>query len=135
MKTKTYLKPVTAILLIGLFSVAISSNLFAAPPMSIQAGIEAAKGAGQATTLFGTDGIFTSITNTLLFIVGALSVVMIIVGGMRYVVSGGNSTSISGAKNTILYAIVGVIIAFLAYAAINFLLGALVNNGVGATSI
>ncbi len=47
---------------------------------------------------------------------------MIIIGGLRYVVSGGNATAVTAAKNTILYAIVGVIVALLAYAIINFVL-------------
>jgi energy-converting hydrogenase Eha subunit E len=73
--------------------------------------------------------------NQLLFVIGALSVVMVIVGGLRYVVSDGNSTAVNGAKNTIMYAIVGIIVAFLAYAAVNFLLGSLAGNGVTGTNV
>ncbi|RWZ78382.1 MAG: hypothetical protein EOT05_01300 [Candidatus Microsaccharimonas sossegonensis] len=94
-------------------------------------GVNAAKGTGQPTELFGGGGIVTNITNFLLFIVGALSVIMLIVGGLRYVVSGGNSTAVTAAKNTVLYAIVGLVIAFLAYAAINFVINTLAP---GATS-
>jgi hypothetical protein len=92
---------------------------------SIQAGALAAKGGGQPINLFGTTGIFTVISNTMLFVVGALSVIMLIVGGLRYVISGGNSSTVTSAKNTVLYAIIGLIIALLAYAAINFVLSAL----------
>lgn len=63
-----------------------------------------------------------TITNTLLFILGAIAVIMIIIGGIRYVVSGGDSTSITGAKNTILYAVIGLVVAILAYAIVNFVL-------------
>ena len=90
-----------------------------------QAGVDAAQGSGQPTTLFGTGGVITTVTNTLLFVVGALSVIMIIWGGLRYAISGGNSTSVTAAKNTIVYAIVGLIIAFLAFAAVNWILGTL----------
>jgi len=92
---------------------------------SIQAGALAARGNSQPVNLFGSMGIFTIISNTMLFIVGALSVLMLIIGGLRYVVSGGNASSVAGAKNTVLYAIVGLIVALLAYAAINFVLTAL----------
>ena len=85
-------------------------------------GVNAAHGIGQPVDLFGGNGVITRITNVLLFIVGALSVIMLIFGGLRYVVSGGNSTAVTAAKNTILYAIVGLVISFLAFAAINFVI-------------
>ena len=97
--------------------------------LTIFDGVNAAHGDGQPTELFGVGGVVATATNILLFIVGALSVVMIIIGGLRYVVSGGNASNVSAAKNTILYAIVGLVIAFLAYAAINFVLGALDPSG------
>lgn len=62
------------------------------------------------------------ITNILLFILGAVSVVMIIIGGIRYVVSAGEGSAVKGAKNTILYAVVGLVVALLAYAIVNFVI-------------
>ena len=59
----------------------------------------------------------------MLFLIGAISVIMLIIGGIRYVVSGGESSAVQSAKNTILYAIVGVVIAILAYAVVNFVIG------------
>ena len=44
----------------------------------------------------------------MLFGVGVLSVVMLIFGGFRYVISGGKKESVTNAKNTILYAIIGL---------------------------
>jgi hypothetical protein len=81
---------------------------------------------GDASSLFGQGGqggIFRTITNVLLFLIGAISVIMLIIGGIRYVVSGGDSTAVANAKNTILYAIVGVVVAILAYAVVNFVIG------------
>ncbi len=66
------------------------------------------------------DNLVATIVNTLLFVVGAISVIMVIVGGIFYVTSHGDSGNITKAKNTILYAIVGMIVAFLAYAIINW---------------
>ena len=104
---------------------------------SLQEGVNMARGDGQPTDLFGSGGVLTTVTNTLLFVIGALSVIMIIVGGLRYVVSGGNSTNVTAAKNTILYALVGVVIAFLAYAAVNFVLTNLApgSGGSGYTNV
>lgn len=83
-------------------------------------GAGCAKGAGTAGQLFGANSVFTSISNILLFLIGAIAVIMLIVGGIRYVISGGDQAQVTSAKNTILYAIVGIVVAFLAYAAINF---------------
>jgi len=103
---------------------------------SIMDGVNAARGEGQPADLFGSTGIVTTITNVLLFIIGALSVIMLIIGGLRYVVSGGNSTQVTAAKNTILYAIVGLVIAFLAFAAINFVINTLAPGGTsGGTNV
>ena len=92
---------------------------------SIQNGANAAHASGTPSDLFGVGGILTQITNVFLFIAGALAVIMIIWGGLRYVISGGNSAAVTSAKNTILYAIVGLIVAFLAFAAVNFILSVL----------
>jgi|GEM_PF-253713 len=93
-----------------------------------QGGIGSAKGDGVPTELFGQGSIFTTIVNTLLFVIGAVSVIMLIWGGIRYTTSAGNSSAVTSAKNTIMYAIIGLIIAFLAYAIINWVLGA-INPG------
>lgn len=93
--------------------------------ISFSEGADCAKGDDQATNLFGTGGIFATITNVLLFLIGAISVIMLIIGGIRYVVSGGDQAQVTGAKNTILYAIIGIIVAFLAYAAVRFVTNSL----------
>lgn len=61
-----------------------------------------------------------TIVNVLLFILGAVSVVVIIIGGIRYTTSMGDAKHIESAKNTILYAVVGLVVALLAYAIVNF---------------
>lgn len=128
------MKRVTGIIASSALSVATAITLgfgsTASAQSSIQQGINAARGDGQPVSLFGDGGVLTTITNVLLFIIGALAVIMIIWGGIRYTTSAGNASSVTAAKNTILYAIVGLIIAFLAFAAVNWVLGAL-NPGAG----
>jgi len=99
----------------------------------VQDGAEAAKPDGVPTELIGPDGIFTQITNTILFVVGIVSIVMLIWGGLRYVISGGDSKKVTDAKNTILYAIIGLIVALLAYAIVNFVINA-IGGGESAAS-
>ncbi len=69
--------------------------------------------------------IFATIANIILFLVGAVAVIMLIIGGFRYVTSNGDANAISGAKNTILYAIIGIVVAFMSYAAVNFIVTSL----------
>jgi multisubunit Na+/H+ antiporter MnhB subunit len=86
----------------------------------ISHGAECAKPTNAPSQLFGPNSIFVTVTNIMLFIIGAIAVIMLIVGGIRYVVSSGDQNAVTGAKNTILYAIIGIVVAFLAYAAVNF---------------
>ena len=103
--------------------------------LGMKEGADAAKGADQASDLFGATGIFTTVTNVLLFIIGAISVIMIIIGGLRYIVSGGDASKVSAAKNTILYAVVGIVVALLAYAIINFVIGSFAPGGSEGTNV
>ncbi len=92
----------------------------------IQSGVNCSQPAGRAgnSQLFGgTGSIFQTVANTLIFIVGAVSVVMLIIGGLRYVLSSGEASAVKGAKDTILYAIVGIVVAILAFAAVSFVTG------------
>jgi hypothetical protein len=66
--------------------------------------------------------ILHSVINLLSAIVGVVAVIMIIVGGFRYITSGGNDTSVTSAKNTILYAIIGLIVVALAQIIVRFTL-------------
>ena len=108
---------------IAIMAFVIGINLFAVMNaqaagfnMGMSEGANSAKGVDQVSDLFGAEGTFRTITNVLLFLIGAISVIMLIIGGLRYVVSGGDSTAVQNAKNTILYAIVGIVVAILAFA-------------------
>ena len=68
----------------------------------------------------GINDAITTVINVLLFIISAVAVIMIIMGGIRYVLSNGEASQIAAAKNTILYAVIGLIVALLAYAIVNF---------------
>lgn len=95
---------------------------------SITDGVQAARGEDQPDGLFAADGVFRTVTNILLFIIGAVAVIMLIIGGIRYVVSGGDQSAVTSAKNTILYAIVGIVVAILAFAAVEFVTNSLVAS-------
>lgn len=90
------------------------------------------KNEDQGAELFGESGIFKTITNVLLFVIGAISVIMLIIGGIRYTVSNGDSAAVTSAKNTILYAVIGIVVAILAYALVNFVIASFTGNNAGA---
>lgn len=133
-------KSLQALLLVPVLALGLSFVAPAVAPLDVAAqctsdatgglggGAECAKGVDQQTDLFGSSGVFTTITNVLLFIIGAISVIMLIIGGIRYVVSGGDSSAVTNAKNTILYAVIGIIVAILAYAVVNFVVGSFSAN-------
>ena len=66
--------------------------------------------------------LIRKVINLLSAIVGVVAVIMIMVGGFRYITSGGSDTGVTSAKNTILYAIIGLIIVALAQLLVRFVL-------------
>ena len=89
----------------------------------IKAGTAASKTEEMPESMFGEDGsegIFKKVVNIMLFVIGAVAVIMLIYGGVKYVTSGGAQDKVAEAKNTILYAIVGIVVALLAFAVVNF---------------
>lgn len=84
--------------------------------------------AGAGTKL---DDIIKLAINVFSLVVGVIAVVMIIIGGLKYITSGGDSGNITGAKNTILYAIVGLVVVALAQFIVHFVLEK--ASGAGST--
>lgn len=76
---------------------------------------------GTAATT-SVDRLIKTVINVFSLVVGVIAVVMIIIGGLKYITSGGDSGNVTGAKNTILYAIVGLIIVALAQVIVRFVL-------------
>jgi hypothetical protein len=111
----------------------LATMLYATPALALTAGEGASAsqpnstpsclfGAKDATTgvCGGAGGVLGNIANVLIFLVGAVAVIMLIWGGLQYVISAGDSKRVESAKNTILYSIIGIVVAILAYAIVNF---------------
>jgi hypothetical protein len=113
------LLPVLALVMVGL---ALASNdmVSANAAGEIQDGVDAVNVGGGGDL----EDIIQNVINIMLFLVGATAVIMLIVGGFRYVTSNGDSSAITSAKNTILYSIVGIVVALAAFAIVNFVLDA-----------
>jgi cytochrome bd-type quinol oxidase subunit 2 len=79
-------------------------------------------GAGNENGNSSFQSLLKDAVNIFSLIVGIVAVVMIIVGGFKYITSGGESSKVSGAQSTILYAIVGLVIVVLAQVIVHFVL-------------
>jgi len=118
-----------------LMSIALVAAIVAAPLVSAELafatdttqqacnGVQAAGGGACGTGQL--EKFLKDIVNILLFIIGTISVIMIIVGGLRYVLSGGDAGSIKAGKDTVIYAIIGLVVSIMAYAIVNFVIGSL----------
>jgi len=98
----------------------------------VASGAQGAAGSGTAGYGLCTDssnvgggaitGIAAKVVNLFSIVVGAVAILMIIVGGFRYITSGGDSNRVGGAKNTLIYAIIGLVIVALAQVIVHFVL-------------
>lgn len=58
--------------------------------------------------LFGPDGILTRVAGFFAILTGIGSIIMIMIGGFRYITSAGDPSNVKTAKDTILYALIGI---------------------------
>lgn len=73
----------------------------------------------------GTSSVQTlikNIINVLSAIGGIIAVIMVIIGGFKFVTSGGDSNASASARNTIIYALVGLVIIAFAQIIVQFVL-------------
>lgn len=66
--------------------------------------------------------VIATVIRILSLIAGIAAVIMLIIGGLRYVTSNGDSSSIASAKTTIIYALVGLVLVAAAQVIVRFVL-------------
>lgn len=109
-----------ASILIALFTVAPAVPAYAALPQCQEVG-------NQDTAICTTDqsllsGVLKDVINVMLYMAGAIAVIMVVVGGIRYITSDGDPGAAAKAKNTIIYALVGLVVAVMSYSIVNFVI-------------
>lgn len=72
--------------------------------------------------------VVQKVINTILGIIGMVSVIMLIIGGINFVISQGDTAKVTKARNTILYSIIGLVVSLLAFAIVNFVLNGVFNQ-------
>lgn len=115
-------KIVTGIMLnLTLIFLNFNTLVFADTKSVIQGGVNDANGGAQPNAKSLNETI-TSVINLLSAAVGIIAVIMIIVGGFRYITSSGNPEAAKSARNTILYAIIGLVVVAMAQIIVLFVL-------------
>lgn len=67
-------------------------------------------------------GLVSTVVNIFSWIVGIVAVIMIIVGGFKFITSGGDSNGVASARSTIIYSLVGLAVAALSQMLVQFVL-------------
>lgn len=75
--------------------------------------------------LSGDAPLVADVFAVVLTIFGGIAVIMLIVGGLRYITSQGDSSKMTQAKNTILYAVIGVVVALLGFGILEYVVNAI----------
>ncbi len=111
-----------AIMICAVFGLATLSTVSLSNNVSAQV----SDGIGAATTsemegrkIDGDSGLVKSVVNILLWVIGILSIIMIIFSGIRYVTSSGDASKTKAAQNTLIYSVVGLIVAIMAWAIVD----------------
>lgn len=103
----------------------LSLTFLPIPAIAQDAQCKGAKAVGGDCTSFEFNKAIENITSTLFYIIGAISVIFLLIGAIRYITSTGDASRIKQAKDTIFYALAGVIIAIVAQAIIAFVISEL----------
>jgi hypothetical protein len=70
----------------------------------------------------GPNGVLSKVTRLVSYLAGVTAIILLIVGGMMYVLSNGDAGKLQTAKNTIIYAVVGLAVVIFAQAILIFVL-------------
>lgn len=115
------------ITLVTLLSVIIISPMYvnATPKDDVCAGAGVIGGTtGCDPDSSGTiNNIIRSALNLFSAVIGIIAVVMIMIGGVKYISSQGEASQISAAKNTILYAVIGLVVVAFSQIIVHFVIG------------
>ncbi|MBT4349636.1 hypothetical protein HOD19_02540 [bacterium] len=96
-----------------------------------QDGLDAAAAQAGLNTDRSVIDMIAIVINAILSLLAMIFIVLIILGGFRWMTSAGNATKVDSAKQTISNAVIGLVIVVAAYAIATFVLGAVVGSTSG----
>lgn len=115
---------------VATFAFVLGVSVFAVAPagaINVFEQCDAANNSGTEICEAQDDDDVNTLTQTIVgilsFVIGTISVIMIIVGGIRYTLSNGDASRVKSAKDTVLYSVIGLVISLLAFVIVNFVVG------------
>jgi hypothetical protein len=75
------------------------------------------------------NAIFRLIAGSLIFVAAPIAVLLIAIGGLRYVISRGDQTQMDNAKKNITYPIIGLLVIAISWAIVTNIIKLLANLG------
>jgi hypothetical protein len=79
-------------------------------------------GANGLPQIVANASLVQTILNIVFGLIGAIALLMIVIGGFKYVTSGGDSAKVNSAKNTIFYSLIGLAVSVFAFTIVNFII-------------
>ncbi|KPJ84829.1 hypothetical protein AMJ57_05335 [Parcubacteria bacterium SG8_24] len=111
---------------------AVGTVTFTAATLPLLAAAQVDLGLEYATTIgLGTRDVRETIGGVIrafMGLLGIVAVVIILLGGFKWMTAGGNEEKVSEAKKLIISGIIGLIIIMSAYAIAQFVVGAIING-------
>lgn len=107
---------------------ALATNFATAASTSSAKG-EVCQGLGQASVNCSTNQggdisrAMAAVLNLLSLIAGFITVIMLIISGVRFTTANGDSSGISGARTSLIYALVGIVVVLMSQVIVHFVLG------------
>ncbi len=100
----------------------LSASLAEAQSSLVCEGLDAATNefCSDADSTPGINGLIETALNVLSIVAGVAGVIMLVLGGAKYITSQGDPSSANSARNTIIYAIVGLVIVAVAQTIVFF---------------
>lgn len=116
------------VIIVSFAMLVLSAPVFAADPLdpvcngTAGSASTACRSRTTENPLLGPTGIITRVIQLIVLFTGVASVIVIMIGGFKYLVSAGDSAKVSNAKDTILYAVIGLVVAVVAQAIVSLVL-------------
>ncbi len=109
--------------IVGVFAVLLPSRAFALDPGAITDVV-----GGKISTENDISSIVVFVVGWILLATFSVAVMILLIGGFRYITSAGNESQAEAAKETITKAIIGLVIILLAYVIVSTINNLLVNS-------
>lgn len=122
-KINRYILVLVSVITFGFLTSFVPAVVAESPKQSVCKGVElSGSGCDPQPGETSVKEAVGAVINILSIIVGLAAVIMIIVSGLKFIISSGDSTAIASARNGLLYAVIGLIVAALAQVLVRYVI-------------